>query len=66
MIRRKLEMPDTKDRLQGVKCSAVACRYQCPGYGCQARGIDVGSENSATSSDTYCATFDPQDFAKYM
>lgn len=48
------------DKLCGVGCDVVSCRYHgCDNY-CHAGNINVESENAIRKVETFCATFEPK------
>ncbi len=51
---------DDSDKLYGVGCDVVSCKYHgCDNY-CHANGINVESHNAIRKVETFCGTFEPK------
>lgn len=54
-------MHNTNDnKLYGVGCDVVNCRYNTQGRNCTAEAIAVESRNASKKVETFCGTFSPK------
>ncbi len=48
------------DKLSGVDCDVVNCKYHSVDNCCHARSITVQSPNAVRKAETFCSTFSPK------
>lgn len=54
----------TENITEGVKCVVNTCHYYKNGNLCTAGQIEIRPKNASSSSDTDCATFQPDNSMK--
>lgn len=50
---------NNKNKVSGVGCGVVSCKYHSKDNSCCAGHIKVGSVNAIKKGETYCETFEP-------
>ena len=50
---------DPQDHIDGIVCDVTNCMYNAQNHICTAKEIKVGPQYAASSADTICATFKP-------
>ncbi len=45
------------DKLRGVDCGVVNCKYHCQDDSCTARSISVENRRAMNKAETFCGTF---------
>ena len=48
------------DKLRGVDCGVVNCKYHCQDDSCTARSISVENRRAMNKAETFCGTFSPR------
>ena len=51
---------DGTERLQGVGCDVVNCKYHGTDGSCNAGAISVESHSAVRMAETFCGTFEPK------
>ena len=51
-------MDNKKDKLNGVGCGVINCKYHTIDNRCTAGRINVESPNAVRMGETFCGTFD--------
>ena len=49
------------DKLYGVGCDVVSCKYHGQGGTCHADSINVESHSAVEKAETFCGTFEVKD-----